>query len=109
MVLFFFYNQLTNLELIKKINKTFEIYDGYIMIKNYDKENNILEISDKNMYNNTLLYGKMVNFNMTMEDIIAKINQIDECKFKNRNTNYILDTIWANKQTGGVYKANIIY
>lgn len=97
------------MELIKKINKTFEIHDAYIMVQNYDKENNILEISNKNMYNNTLLYGKIVNFNMKIEDIIAKINEIDECKFENKNTKYILETIWANKLTGGVYKANIIY
>ena len=100
MLKFFFYNKLNNLELIKKININFEIYDGYILIQNYDIENNILEINNKSSKNNKLLYGKIVNFNMTLDDIIKKINEIDECK---------LDKIFTNKTFGGMYKAYIIY
>jgi hypothetical protein len=108
MVKFFFYNKLTNLELIKKININFEIYDGYILIQNYDIENNILEISNKSSKNNKLLYGKIVNFNMTLDDIIKKINEIDECKLENK-TKYLLEEIFTNKTFGGIYKAYIIY
>ena len=108
MVKFFFYNKLTNLKLIKKININFEIYDGYILIQNYDIENNILEINNKSSKNNKLLYGKIVNFNMTLDDIIKKINEIDECKLKNK-TKYLLEEIFTNKTFGGMYKAYIIY
>lgn len=108
MVKFFFYNKLTNLELIKKININFEIYDGYIIIKNYDIKNNILEISDKSSNNNKLLYGKIVNFNMKLDDIIKKINEIDEYKLENK-IKYSLEEIWTNKTFGGTYKAYIIY
>ena len=104
MVKFFFYNKLTNIELIKKINNNFEIYDGYIIIQNYDIENNFLEISDKSLNNNKLLYGKIVNFNMNVNDVIQKINEIEECKIKNK-----LEEIWTNKTFGGTYKAYIIY
>jgi len=108
MVNFFFYNKLTNLELIKKININFEICDGYIIIQNYDIENNLLEISNKFSENNKLLYGKIVNFNMKLDDIIKKINEIDECKFKNK-IKYTLEEIWVSKTFGGTYKAYIIY
>jgi formyltetrahydrofolate synthetase len=108
MVKFFFYNKLTNLELIQKINIKFEIYDGYILIQNYDIENNLLEISDKSSKNNQLLYGKIVNFNMKLDDIIKKINEIDECKLENK-IKYSLEEIWTNKTFGGTYKAYIIY
>jgi hypothetical protein len=108
MVNFFFYNKLTNLELIKKININFEICDGYIIIQNYDIENNLLEISNKFSENNKLLYGKIVNFNMKLDDIIKKINEIDECKLKNK-IKYSLEEIWVNKTFGGTYKAYIIY
>ena len=108
MVRFFFYNKLTNLELIKKININFEIYDGYIIIQNYDIENNLLEISDKSSNNNKVLYGKIVNFSMKLDDIIKKINEIDECKLENK-TKYSLEQIWTNKTFGGTYKAYIIY
>jgi hypothetical protein len=107
MVKFFFYNKLTNVELLKKINNNFEIYDGYILIQNYDSENNLLEIGDKSL-NNKLLYGKIVDFNMKLEDIIKKINEIDECKLENK-IKYSLEQIWTNKIFGGTYKAYIIY
>jgi hypothetical protein len=77
MVRFFFYNKLTNIELIKKINENFEIYDGYIIIQNYDIVNNLLEISDKSLNNNKLLYGKIVNFNMKLDDIIKKLMNLN--------------------------------
>lgn len=108
MVKFFFYNKLTNIELIKKINNNFEICDGYIIIQNYDIENNILEISNQSFNNNKLLYGKIVNFNMKLDDIIKKINEIDECNLEN-NIKYTLEEIWTNKTFGGSYKAYIIY
>ena len=81
MVLFFFYDKLTNIELIKKINERFEISDGYVLINRYDNINNILEISDNSINNMNILHGKIVSFNMNIEDIIIKINEIEECKF----------------------------
>jgi len=108
MVKFFFYDKLTDLELIKKINNNFEIYDGYIVMQNYDIENNILEINNKISKNNKLLYGKIVNFNMKLYDVIKKINEIDECKLENK-LKYSLEEILINKTFGGTYKAYIIY
>jgi hypothetical protein len=109
MVTFFFYNNLTQIELIKKINTKFEIYDGYILINNYDIENNILEINKRSLNNNKLLCGKIVNFNkMKLEDVIKKINEIEEFKIQSK-TKYNVETIWTNKTLGGTYKAYIIY
>lgn len=108
MIRLFFYNKLTNVELIKKINNNFEIYDGYVMIQNYDINNNLLEISNKSLDNNKLLYGKIVGFNMKLDDIIKKINEIHECRLENK-LKYTLEEIWANKTFGGTYKAYIIY
>lgn len=107
MISFFFYNKLTNIELIKKINNNFKIDDGYILIQNYNSENNLLEIDDK-LTNNKLLYGKIVDFNMTLYDIIKKINEIEECKLKNR-IKYTLKTIWVNKTFGENYETYIIF
>ena len=109
MVKFFFYNKLTNIDLIKKINDNFEIYDGYIVIQNYDSENNILEICDKkSLNNNKLLYGKIVDFDMKLVDVIKKINEIEDLKLENK-IKYTLEEIWTNKTFGGTYKAYIIY
>lgn len=106
MTLFFFYKNLTDIELIKKINTNFTINDAYIIIESYDSEKNILQINSKIEKNSTLLHGKLVTFNMNLEDILEKINGIEECKFKSK---YNLDTIFASRISGGVYKAHIIY
>ena len=106
MTLFFYYKNLTDIELIKKINTNFTINDAYIIIESYDSEQNILQINSKIEKNNTLLHGKIVTFNMNLEDILEKINGIEECKFKSK---YTLDTIFASRISGGVYKAYIIY
>lgn len=108
MVLFFFYDKLTNIELLKKINDSFEINDAYVLVNKYNKLDNILEISKESIDNNILLHGKIVNFNMNIDDIIKKINEIQECRIQNK-TKYTMDTIWANKKTGGSYKTYIIY
>jgi hypothetical protein len=107
MVKFFFYNKFTNIEVIKKITTNFQIFDGYIIIQNYDPENDILEISNNSINNNKLLYGKIVNFYMKFDDIIKKISEIEECKINNK-IKYTVKTMWVNKQFGGTYKAYII-
>jgi hypothetical protein len=109
MVGLFFYNKLKNIELIKKINDNFEIYDGYIMVQNYDSENNFLEISEKSVNNNNILYGKLVIFDTNLDDIIKKINEIEECKLENKKK-YTLQKILVNKTfVGTAYEAYIIY
>jgi hypothetical protein len=66
MISFFFYNKLKNPELIYKIQKDVVITDGYIKCK---------EIND-----DEILYGKIVDFTLNLENIIKKINSIEECK-----------------------------
>jgi hypothetical protein len=110
MVTFFFYNKLTNIELLKKINIHFKINDGYVLIQNYDSEKKILEISDKSINNNTVLHGKIVIFDTTLDDVIKQINQINEiekCNFE--HTKCTLETIWPNDVFGIVSTAYIIY
>ena len=109
MVYIFFYKHLTDPELIRKINDKFDIFDGYVLVKSYDDENDILEISGIHSDNNVVLYGKIVNFNMELKDVINKINSIPEIRFENRNTRYKLDRIWANRTTGNLYNSYIIY
>ena len=111
MTAFFFYNKLINDELINKINEHYQICDGYILVTQYDKENNVLKINENSSNNNIVLPGKIVNFNMKLEDILNKLNQIEDIRFNNKNKNdkYTLDTVWASKIKGGLCKTYIIY
>jgi hypothetical protein len=106
---FFFYNNLSDLDLLKRISHTFEVCDGYIIVENYEKQKNILEINENPMKNNTVLNGKIVSFKLKFEDVVAKLCRFDECKFDNKDTKYKIEQLWANKQTGGVCKTYIIY
>jgi hypothetical protein len=109
MVLFFFYKNLTDKALIKNINTKSDISDGYALIEKYDTNNDNLIISDKPKNNNKILCGKIVDFNMKLEDIMYKINEMDECKLNNKTT-YTMESIWVSKiKNGCVYKAYIIY
>lgn len=104
----FFYNKLKNIDLNKRINHFFDICDGYIIVQNYDISNNILKISDNSKNNNQLLYGKIVDFNISIHDVVNKINEFDECKLENK-IKYTLEEIWVNKTFGGTCKAYIIH
>ena len=106
MVSFFFYKNLTNVELLERINVNLTINDGFIAIKKYDNNNNILEISDNFENNSTLLHGKIVEFNMSFDEVIEKINLIEECKFN--KTKYSIEKVSVNTNNE-ITKAYIIY
>ena len=108
MVYIFFYNKLTKIELINKINIKYEIYDGIIAVKNYNKENYILEISDNKEENDIILPGKIVYFEMNISDIIKKINNIEEINFKNNGSIYTLTSINAFKLNNDLCQTYII-
>jgi len=108
MVLFFFYKNLTNSTLLNKINSIYDINDGYALIEKIDIYSENLEISNVPKKNNKILHGKIVDFNMKLEDVMNKINDMKECKLQ--KTIYNVETIWVSKiKNGGVYKAYIIY
>lgn len=105
MGLFFFYENLTNHDVLKQISEIYCQESAYIIVESYDKTTNTLKLGNEKKL--VMLHGKLVSFNMKLEDVIKKINNIEECKFnKNR---YTLDTIYASKMAGGVVKTYIIF
>jgi hypothetical protein len=98
MISFFFYNKLKNQELINKIQKDVVIIDGYIKCK---------EINDNEINDNEILYGKIVDFTLNLEDIIKKINIIEECK--TNKTKYTLKKVIGYTMTESTRELYIIY
>jgi hypothetical protein len=96
-------------DLIKKINQNFQMSDAYLLVKHYDPDQNILDLGTPDGCKNEILKGKMVSFNMSLPDVLNKINQIVEYQFEDGREKYIVDTVWITKYTGGVIKAYIIY
>jgi len=76
MIEFFFYNNLKNEELIKKINQQYMIQDSYIYVKDY--QNNNIMIDTNHNDNKQKITGKYVCFlNITFDEILKKINELN--------------------------------
>ena len=108
MVCFFFYDKLTEPDLINMINNEFEICSGFVRINKYDKQINSLSIDDISVNNTNILWGKIIIFNMTTEDVLLKINNIRECRFNGRNK-YTIREILTTNMRGEIKNAYIIY
>ncbi len=104
MVFVFFYGKFNKIEIIEKIKSDYEHYAGHVIVQKYDKENDIIEISDNLIGNTVLLFGKIVNFDMKIEDVMKKIHTLDEFKFKK----YRFETVWASTIGGQVKRVYII-
>lgn len=96
---FFFYNNLKNTELIKKINTHFTIEDG--LLESCDPS-----LKGENENENTLK-GKIVRFNITLQDVLEKINGIPECKSEKKDK-YTVEKVWVTRYSGRS-EAYIIY
>jgi hypothetical protein len=104
MVFVFFYGKFNKIEIIEKIKSDYESYAGHAIVQKYDKESDIVEISDNLIGNTVLLFGKILNFDMKIEDVMKKIHTLDEFKFKK----YRFETIWASTLGGQVKRVYII-
>ena len=107
MVHFFFYNYLTNIELLNRISPFHTIKIGYIYITEFNKIDNKLILASQNSQNNKLP-GLLVYFELTLEEILQKIENIDEIKYKNRNS-YNLEIVDVYITNKPVSEAYIIY
>jgi carbamoylphosphate synthase large subunit len=81
----------------------------YLLVNSYNVEKNILDLGTPDNCKNDIVKGKIVSFDMSLPDVLNKINQIVECKFEDGREKYIVETVWVAKYTGGVLKAYIIY
>lgn len=93
MIYFFFYNHLFNLELINKLSPFYTIEDGMVLIKHFNKKDDILVISENSKENKNKLKGKFISFPVsTLSTIINRLSTINEIKYRNRES-YKLKTI----------------
>ena len=100
MSIFFFYNNLKDTRLINLISSNYTITDGFIYINSYI--NNKLDIKG----NNEQLNGKIVYFNLQLEQILEKINNIH---YIHNYYKYTIEKINVNKLDNSVESAYIIY
>ena len=107
-VQFFFYNNLLDINLLNKISKNTKIIQSYILVEYYNKDNNILIINNEESFNKEILKGILVIFDISLSEILKKLNEINEIKSKNKKM-YKLDTVNINIYKDDITKAYIIY
>ena len=108
MISFFFYNKLTNPEIISKINDNYEISDGVINVQQSNIDANFIEISDDPVNNTIQLSGKIVKFDMKIGFIIKKIHESEAIQSANK-TKYTIKTIIVTNTLGETCETYIIY
>ncbi len=105
MVTFFFYKNFVSTEMLSKISNNFQCVDGYVIVEDFDLDQDLVLINRDSNKNNVLLHGKIVYFAMTANDVVKNI---EKCKLCTKQK-YTMETIWVNKARGGLEKAFIIY
>jgi hypothetical protein len=108
MISFFFYDKLTNPDLISKINTVYEISDGFINVKTHNTNENTMDIDDDPANNSIQLAGKIVSFDMRISAIIQKIHEFKEIHSENR-TKYTLKSVLATNNLGETHVTNVIF
>lgn len=108
MISFFFYNKLTNPEIISKINENCEISDGVINVQESNVDANYIEISDDPAENTIQLNGKIVKFDMKIGLIIKKIHE-SEAILSDNKTKYTIKTVTVTNTLGETCETYVIY
>lgn len=108
MISFFFYNKLTNPEIISKINPVYEISDGFINVKESNIDANYIEISDDASENTIKLNGKIVSFDMKIGFVVKKIHETEAIQSVNK-TKYTIKLIAVTNNLGETQEIYIIY
>ena len=108
MISFFFYNKLTNPDLISQINTVYEISDGFINVKTHNTTDDSIEIDDDPANNTIQLNGKIVSFDMRISAIIKKIHELEGIHSDNR-TIFTLKSVIATNNLGERQLTNILF
>ena len=106
---FFFYNKMTTTEMISRINTDYTLEDAYIYVDMYDKINQRFSFKENNYNSNKIkINGKLCSFNLSLIEILMKLNNIDE--LKTTKYTYTVEQIKIKKTTDNTeIESYIIY
>lgn len=79
---FFFYYKMKKISNIDKLNLKYKYSESFIKIQYFDSKNNTIVINDDEQKNTNFIFGKLVIFNCTLNEILEKLNKIDNINLK---------------------------
>jgi hypothetical protein len=85
---------------INKLNCNYKMVECYTFVNYYNTENNIIRISQNSSENKSKLYGNLYYLDISLEELVSKLNTFDNIQFKKRDKYYI--------ETTNVYVDNTI-
>ena len=84
-----FYLDMKDQENIDKLYCTYEVKKCYTNVEYYNSQNNIIRINNDKTKNKSKLYGKLFYLDLTLGDLIKKLNTFKNIQIKNRDKYYV--------------------
>lgn len=92
MIKVFFYLNFKNTQYINQITTEYIVTNGKINIEFYNSKENKFIVNKDNSKNNCILNGKLYYLNLTLDQLVKKISNINNIQISNR-TRYEINTI----------------
>ena len=89
MIKVMFYLDMKDQKNIDKLYCAHEVKKCYTNVEYYNSQNNIIRINNDKTKNKSKLYGKLFYLDLTLGDLIKKLNKFKNIQIKNRDKYYV--------------------
>ena len=89
MIKVMFYLDMKEQKNIDKLYCAYEVKKCYTNVEYYNSQNNIIRINNDKTKNKSKLFGKLFYLDLTLTDLIEKLNTIKNIQIKNRDRYYV--------------------
>ena len=84
-----FYSKMKDINNINKLNCNYKMVECYTFVNYYNTENNIIRISQNSAENKSKLYGNLYYLDISLAELVSKLNTFNNIQFKKRDKYYI--------------------
>ena len=84
-----FYLDMKNLYNIINLYCNYDVKDCYTYVEYYNSKDNIIRINQDENKNKGKLYGKLFYLDLSLSELVKKLNTFKNIQVKNRNLYYI--------------------
>ena len=89
MIKVMFYLDMKNIYNINKLYCNYDVEDCYTNVEYYNSKDNIIRINDDQTKNKGKLYGKLFYLDLSLSELVKKLNTFKNIQVKNRDLYYV--------------------
>ena len=89
MIKVMFYLDMKNQTNIENLYCNYEVKNCYTYVEYYNSKSNIIRINNEKDKNKSKLYGKLFYLDLTLSDLIKKLNKFKNIQIKNRDLYFV--------------------